>query len=359
MSRESLSPEERALQLEHTIDPGFVNHRLCETVLGPSGIDILNKIIRQQPEMPEWMLCTRIGHIYTRVMLDFCRISKVPTLGQIIAQRKGRIFCSTERLGPCPAVYEDERLTSDWIPRGEVEVSVKLEYSKDHITSDTLRSQLAEGDEFSIIAILDRFESGTLYFHPLIIGAPWLHTEDPKWQEKVVWWSHEFFEHFVEDFDEFSKVLEYPKPTDILPMKQVSEAAFKVFLASLLGDSVSKDWGGETSDYFTAHLHLQGRRVSAAFLLKGPAWFSPMTLNHLGKNNDQIYRLSQEPVDVLVLQHCHEITPAVRATLRAFAVQPSNPRRYSLIDGRDSLWLLQAYGFYERSVELTNAKEVD
>ncbi len=174
-----------------------------------------------------------------------------------------------------------------------------------------------------------------------------------------MWWSHEFFEHFVEDFDEFNKVPEYPKPTDILPMKQVSEAAFKVCLASPLGDSVSKDWGGETSDYFTAHLHLQGRRVSAAFLLKGPAWFSPMTLNHLGKNNDQIYRLSQEPVDVLIVQHCHEITPAVRATLRAFAVQPSNPRRYSLIDGRDSLWLLQAYGLYEKSVELTNAKGTD
>jgi len=30
--------------------------------------------------------------------------------------------------------------------------------------------------------------------------------------------------------------------------------------------------------------------MTAAFLLKGPARFAPMGLNHLGKNNDQIVR---------------------------------------------------------------------
>ena len=39
-----------------------------------------------------------------------------------------------------------------------------------------------------------------------------------------------------------------------------------------------------------AHLHLKGSRMTAAFLLKGPARFVPMGLNHLGKNNDQIVR---------------------------------------------------------------------
>jgi hypothetical protein len=40
-----------------------------------------------------------------------------------------------------------------------------------------------------------------------------------------------------------------------------------------------------------------------------------MGLNHLGKNNDQIVRLSREPADVLIVQHSHEILPAVRETL--------------------------------------------
>jgi hypothetical protein len=78
-----------------------------------------------------------------------------------------------------------------------------------------------------------------------------------------------------------------------------------------------------------------------------------MGLNNLGKNNDQIVRLASEPADVLIVQHCHDILPAVRQTLRAFAVQPGRPRRYCLIDGRDSLRLLMGYGLYEKAVKLS------
>ena len=78
-----------------------------------------------------------------------------------------------------------------------------------------------------------------------------------------------------------------------------------------------------------------------------------MNLNHLGKNNDQIVRLSHEPAQVLIVQHCHDILPSVRETLRAFAVQPSRPRRYCLIDGRESLRLLHAYGLFEKALELS------
>ncbi len=78
-----------------------------------------------------------------------------------------------------------------------------------------------------------------------------------------------------------------------------------------------------------------------------------MGLNHLGKNNDQIVRLSHEPAEVLFVQHSHEIMSPVRETLRAFCVQPSNPRRYCLIDGRDSLRLLVAYGLLDKAKELS------
>jgi hypothetical protein len=134
-------------------------------------------------------------------------------------------------------------------------------------------------------------------------------------------------------------------------MKNVSERGFKWALGKILGDDVVKDWGGEISDHFTSHIHLKANRVTAAFLLKGPARFAPMGLNHLGKNNDQIVRLSREPADVLVVQHCNAIQPAVRETLRAFAVRPYGARRYCLIDGRDSLWLLNAYGLFDAAVD--------
>jgi hypothetical protein len=169
-----------------------------------------------------------------------------------------------------------------------------------------------------------------------------------------MWWAHDFFENFVEDFKEFSKVKDFEKPTSLEPMKNISEFAFKSCLAEILGDETTKDWGGEQSDHYTAHLHLGERRVTGAFVLKGPAKFSPMKLNHLGKNNDQIYRLAQEPADVLFVQHSHEITAPVRATLRAFSVQPGSARRYCLIDGRDSLWLLNAYGLYQKALDLSS-----
>jgi len=169
---------------------------------------------------------------------------------------------------------------------------------------------------------------------------------------------YEFFENFIEDFDEFSKVKKYPLPPHSTQMKNISESAFKTCLAELLGDTIFMDWGGETSDYFTAHLHLNSSRKSATFLLKGPSRFEPMGLNHLGKNNDQIVRLSHEPAQILIVQHCHDILPAVRETLRAFAVQPSNPRRYCLIDGRDSLRLLYAYDLYNKALLLSKKVEV-
>jgi hypothetical protein len=137
-------------------------------------------------------------------------------------------------------------------------------------------------------------------------------------------------------------------------MERITEAAFKVCLAEILGDTARADWGGEMSDHFAAHIHLSGKQTTAAFLLKGPGnGFSPMTLRNLGKNSGQIYRLAQEPVQLLAVQHCHDITSPVRATLRAFAVQPGRTRRYCLIDGRDSLRLLTAYNKLDRALKLS------
>jgi hypothetical protein len=54
-----------------------------------------------------------------------------------------------------------------------------------------------------------------------------------------------------------------------------------------------------------------------------------------------------------VVQHCHEIQEPVRASLRAFAVQPGAVRRYCVIDGKDSLRLLIAYDKLDRARELS------
>lgn len=233
-------------------------------------------------------------------------------------------------------------------------MSVELHYSADRIRADTTRSQLLRGDTLSVVAVLGRRRDATVEFEPLLIGAPWLSPEseqDPL--QGSEWYSYAYYENFVEDIDEFSVVANVPRPVDIQVMRSISENAFKICLAEILGDEPRPDWGGEMADHYSSHLHLNGRRVSAAFLLKGPARFSPMRLNHLGKNNDQIFRLAQEPATLLIVQHCHEITEPVRATLRAFAVRPGSKRRYCLIDGHDSLRLLLAYEKLERAQELS------
>ena len=56
---------------------------------------------------------------------------------------------------------------------------------------------------------------------------------------------------------------------------QLSERTVKVFVASIIGEAyLPKDWGGEGNDLFSAQVVLGGRRISAAFLLKGSgsAW---------------------------------------------------------------------------------------
>lgn len=68
-----------------------------------------------------------------------------------------------------------------------------------------------------------------------------------------------------------------------------------------------------------------------------------MTMADLGKNGDQINRLFAEPPELLILQHCHEITAPVRYTMRAFAQQMGNPRLFCMIDGYDTIRLLKAY----------------
>ena len=328
--REHLTTEERCLPLESTMDPGFVHKRKIATILGPQGMGLIDELTTQLPDLPGWQREVRIDHIYSEVFLKFCEIQKIKSLTDIVHDRNGHLFCSTERFAPCESIYEVSRAYSIWVPPEETDLTVRLEYSTAHIASDTLRSRLHQGARLAIVAEFREAYGTTLVFEPILMGFPWVRTEDPAWKDKVMWWGGDFFEHFVEDFDEFRAVRDTPKPDDISTMQAVSEHRFKEALCKILGEPVPKDWGGETSDLFTSHIHLNGKRCAAAFLLKGPARFAPMGLNHLGKNNDQIVRLSHEPADVLVVQHCHQILAPVKETMRALAGPPlSGPQAQS------------------------------
>jgi hypothetical protein len=162
------------------------------------------------------------------------------------------------------------------------------------------------------------------------------------------WWGPLDFEVHPSLIDEFV-LADLPDDFSIRWMKGISEEDVKSAIASIASEPfVSKDWGGETSDLYTTRLHLLGSPTRTAFLLKGPSAYHKMTISDLGKNGDQIDRLFQEPADLLVVQHCHEITPAVRRMMEAYAIQRSFQRgvtRFCLLDGPDTYRLLLGSGF--------------
>jgi hypothetical protein len=128
-------------------------------------------------------------------------------------------------------------------------------------------------------------------------------------------------------------------------LKAVPEASVKAMLARIIDEPVvPKDWGGEQCDLWTTRLRVDGRAHTAAFLLKGPSRFGPMTIGMLGKNGDQLERLARTSAEVLVVQHCHEIRPEVHSLLRSLASDYRHIRRYMLIDGFDTFSLAKHFG---------------
>ena len=343
----------KTIEKKLVVDPGFVNHRKIDAILGEAGTEIINNAISKIPaNTPGWKKDVDIDHIYSRVLLEFCNAIGIKTLEEallLVQYGPGQIICSNIKTHPCENLYDVERAVILCEKFEGSELNVELHLTTKKIRADTLRSHMHKGGEFTVIALFSEIQNSRIIYEPLIIGFPYIvnvKTGDLLWERY-----NDVYQIYPEDFEEFSKVKEIEIPSDFDEMRNIKETVLKSCLGKILSESTPKDWGGEMSDFFTSHLHLNGKRVKAAFLLKGPAKFSPMTLSHLGKNSDQIVRLSKEPADILILQHCHDILPVVIETLKVFATQPSNPRRYCVIDGRESLRLLNAYDLTQWAIK--------
>ena len=154
-------------------------------------------------------------------------------------------------------------------------------------------------------------------------------------------------EIYISQIDSFEAAWTARNPSveQLESLRHIPETAVKEAFASIIGEPfVPNDWGGEISDLTSTQLVVEGIRTSAAFAFKGPSKFHPLTVADMGKNGDQIFRLFNEPADLLVVQHCHKITSPVRAHMRAFATQPGRGRMFCLIDGADTFKILRAYG---------------
>ena len=151
----------------------------------------------------------------------------------------------------------------------------------------------------------------------------------------------------VDDIDSFNEVTTVQLAPDMKNVP-VLEETVKRGLQKILGEQGEfTDWGGETDDLFSTRLILDGKRESVAFGLKGRGTRGKLTPKKMGKQGDQIQRLFRSPAEVFFVQYWNQIDESVLEQMKLFAIAKSvlNGKRiyYGVIDGQDTLRILQAY----------------
>jgi hypothetical protein len=343
------TPDEvRVADLFSHIDMGFLNRRLAISALGP---ERKNYLARQKPG-EDHMTVLGNDHLLVTMLIDLYTKVGCPTLSKALRSEKNKLtFMSTERVEPCPDIYDKERVEHGVYFDFETEKPVFLVYHTEHLVSSTGRMTLhlghQEGYHQAMIGVLhkrqERFE-----IEPIVIGVPVLdHPRNfEEFDSSIVWFGNEFGQILPEDIEEFSKMRsvkvesasEWMEVMSKLPEQSVKEA-----IASLLNEPIKADWGGEENDHYSANATIGSRKRTAAFLLKGPTNFKEMAPAMCGKNGDQIYRLVNSGADVSVIQHSHLIGAAVRETLKAMVVRPGCIRKFCVMDGQATYRLLKAY----------------
>ena len=336
----------------HHIDMGFLNSRLCMGFLSPEARQHFSET---QKPATDHLAKSHNYHLLVTLVLDCCEdLDAPPLLKALTLGKPCHLFRSTERLAPCPEIYDADRVCHAVELDLDFGKPVVVAYHTRHLVSDTGKMVLSKGSTYghvnSIVGLLhdkpDRFE-----IEPMVIGQPWFdHPRNKKDSGRLMWLGQDFGEILPEDIEQFSKMRdvevdsadEWMETMRLMPEQKVKEA-----FASLLCEPTKKDWGGESEDIFSANVLVGGQRRTAAFLLKGSAGgakFHEMTPAMCGKNGDQIHRMVEDRADISIVQHAHLIGPRVRQTLRALTILPGcSHRKYCLIDGQTTYRILKAH----------------
>lgn len=229
---------------------------------------------------------------------------------------------------------------------GNIQVGSDLVRAYGKLTTDhfysTTSIEMMKGRKRALIfgrMILD--EDGDIEVHPIIIGDMNIDIGEG-WSQS---WKNTL-RVYPQHIDEFAKIKDMGKvnAADARQMLAISEDYVKNAIASIIGEPfVPKDWGGETSDLSTGQIVMSGRPGSAAFIFKGPSVSGPLHPSNMGKRGDQLLRAFGEAVDLVVVQHCAKIENTVVRLAEALAANPSNPKRFCILDGADTFRLLKAY----------------
>lgn len=220
--------------------------------------------------------------------------------------------------------------------------SLRLSFSQSGLVTETAFEAMSGTKHLFVLGSIQNIKDTLVEAVPFIVGnlvrKPMSGFELP---------FHSSMEVPPDDIDQFSGIdfTRSVSKQELNQLKDVPERRVKEILCSLFGENhVQDDWGGEDCDLFTS-LRIKGHPTTAAFLLKGPARFHEMTMADCGKNGDQIVRLFNSGADLLVIQHCHRISTAVRIHVRNAAIARMSAACHCMfLDGSSTVNILRHVG---------------
>ncbi|NKS50175.1 hypothetical protein GS480_15730 [Rhodococcus hoagii] len=327
------------------LDPWFLHDRLVVALIGA-------KVTAQLPFLdPSHPMATSINHtLLAEALWEFVSRNRVPSgsaeflagrlkQGQLVWFDQAFWFRDVEksyRAGSHAGATFHTTLDVDRAIR------VSGEFNPQRITSSSSLTYLTRRQPAFVLGYATGVNSNDITLRPIVIAHRMLVEggSETRFRDRLRIHPSE-----IDQFKgvEFDMALERK---DLKLLREVPEEKVKTAFAEIIHEpSVPKDWGGELFDLMTNRITVNGERYQAVVAFKGPAKFHPMTLADLGKNGDQIDRLSYTDADLLVVQHCHEITAPVTNMLKVYAGYPGFRRRYMAIDGFDTIRILRHFSY--------------
>ncbi len=338
-------------KLAYTIDAYFINKRLIFNILDDIARAKLEMNLKKASNMMEPFKKVYTNQCYIDGAISYIVNKKVEPLDKILLDNKRYIKKGRLIYIESDFYFKDLSKAYNKTKKGKLTYAkyhIKVErfkdllifghYNPEHITCNSAFDRLSGHKTRFMFAYVEGFINGSLQLNPIIIGDRILSNKsflNVRNDGRIM----------PEEINEFEDLEKFDiRVVDINEMKKYSEKDLKKWIAEIIGEKfIQKDWGGEKSDLFTTNLHIKKQRIRAAFLLKGPSKFHPMSIKDLGKQGDQIVRLFDEPADIYILQHCHFIKSEVEKMMSAFASRFYDVSYYCIINGIDTFRILKSY----------------
>jgi hypothetical protein len=322
------------------VQAGFLHERLLWSLMPPEEESRARALIEQRSQAIG-RPAARIGVLEEWVarLLASTRCTALPTASAAGPVEPGALVAIKQTVDIRKDASESGQLSA--VLNGPLNIEVRGTFSTSRLTGMTAIRAIWGTHEFSILAFAETDSSKRRYriitVRPIFIG----------WElETAIDQSltRDRGEVWPDEIDQFSqaRLVRATTQSDLRRVGRLPEQAVKQAFAEIIGEHcIPRDWGGESSDLFTAQLTMRGQGIAAAFAFKGPGTRGRLYIAGLGKRGDQAVRLADEPADLLVIQHHGEIDPMVRRQLQALA--QARGKRFMVLDGQATARLLKAY----------------